>query len=165
MAAFMTMAAMAAAFTVVAFAVPVMTVAAVLTMTVVAAVGLAAVSQAAGQKCSYGLIGIPGDTGIDFDAGLLQRIDGTAANAAADQNTDSLFPQEAGKSTVAEAVCSDDAAGTNCTVFDFVYLKSFGMAKVLKHLPVFVSDCNFHSVSSFRQRGHLHPRPLPSHKI
>ena len=132
-------------------------VAAMLAMTVMTAVGLAAVSQAAGQKGCNCLIGISRDPRVDFNAGLLQCIDCSAADTAADQDADSLFPQEAGQSTVAKAVCSDDAAGADCTVFNFIYLKSFCMAKVLKHLAVLVSDCNFHSVSSLRQRGHLQP--------
>ena len=64
---------------------------------------------------------------------------------------------ESARRKLAEAICPDDAAGADCAIFNFIYLKSFCMAKVLKHLAVLVSDCNFHSVSSLRQRGHLQP--------
>ena len=156
--------AVAAVLVVTTFAVAFMTVAAMLAMTVMTAVGLAAVSQAAGQKGCNCLIGISGDPRVDFNAGLLQCIDCSAADTAADQHADSLLPQEAGQGTVAEAICPNDAAGADCAIFNFIYLKSFCMAKVLKHLAVLVSDCNFHSVSSLRQRGHLQPCLLPSHK-
>ena len=51
---------------------------------VVAAVGLTAVGKAAGKKSGCGLICIAGDPGIDFDAGLLQCLDGSTADAASD---------------------------------------------------------------------------------
>ena len=53
---------------------------------VVAAVGLTAVGKAAGKKSGCGLICIAGDPGIDFDAGLLQCLDGSTADAAASDN-------------------------------------------------------------------------------
>ena len=89
-----------------------------------------------------------GRAGAEFDALLLQRRLGAAADAAADQHVDSLVRQQHRQRFVAAAVGTDDLRGYDLAVLDLVYLELFRVAEVLKHLAVFVSNCYFHFFSS-----------------
>ena len=73
-----------------------------------------------------------------------------AADAAADENVGLQLAEETGQSAVAAAVGGDNTQLRDLTVFHVIELKSFGVAKVLENLAVFIGNCNSHNSISFR---------------
>ena len=123
-----------------------------MTLAVVVTFCFGVVGQLIGQQGCHCLIGIALHTAKEADTGLLQSNLGSAANAAADQGFHPQGGQKSCQSTVATACCADNNGICDFSVFNIVNLKVFGMSKMLEHLSVSVSDCNFHvQFLSFRK--------------
>ena len=115
----------------------------------VVALGIGIIAQGAVCKGGGTEVGISGDAGVEVDPGLSQGVPGAAADAAADQGVCAQLLQHTGQRAVTLAVGAHDLAVRDGTVFDGVDLELLRVAKVLKHLTVFITDCQLHGRSSF----------------
>ena len=87
-------------------------------------------------------------TGIDGDPSLVQRVDGTAADAAADERVDAALRQDTREGTVTGAVGAHDLRGDDLTLLHVIDLELLGLAKVLEDVAVIVRDRNPHDALS-----------------
>ena len=83
-------------------------------------------------------------TGDDRDPGLRQRVHGTAAQAAADQDVDGIVREEACQGAVTDSVGSDDLTGDDFAVLDIIDLEILSSSEMLENIPVVIGCCNFH---------------------
>ena len=78
------------------------------------------------------------------DPCICQGIQGTSAQAAADQDFNGLVRKEPRQSAVADPVGSDDLAGDDPALLYIIDLELLGSAKVLENVAVFIGCCNSH---------------------
>ena len=114
---------------------------------VVIAGGLGILLQLSFGQCLSGLICIPLNAGIDLDACLSQGCLSPAADAAADQSLHLMLFEKNRQSAVSGAAGIHHGSFIRLTVFHLIHLKLLGFAKVLEHLAVFISYCDFHGKS------------------
>jgi hypothetical protein len=144
-------AALAAAFNVTAAT---FTAAAVFTLTVMAALVAFAVvmmvTVCARRDEFAAQIGLDRLVGVTFracdnsDPCICQGIQGTSAQAAADQDFNGFVRKEPRQSAVADPVGSDDLAGDDPAFLYIIDLELLCSAKVLENVTVFVGCCNSH---------------------
>ena len=113
-------------------------------MVVVVAMGIRVIDQTTCQIICYYVVRIAGNAAKQLDACLSQCGLRTGTDAAAENDVDSMLEQEADQCAVALPVGGNDLTAEDAAVFDFIELELRGMAEVLKHLPVFVRNCDFH---------------------
>ena len=70
--------------------------------------------------------------------------DTTAADAAADQDIDSLLCKKSCKCTMSGAIGADHFTGNNLVILHLIYLEKLRFSKVLKNVSIIVCCCNFH---------------------
>ena len=138
--------------------VAVLVVAALMAFAVVVTVG-AGVLQFAFKVLLDDLVGVAGLARAKFDAGRGQRVDRTAADAAADEHIDALAGEQARQSAVALSIGTDDFRGDDSAVLHFIDFEIFAVAEVLEHFAVVVGDCDPHEECS-PLRYHNHALPL-----
>ena len=109
--------------------------------------GLGILLQLSFGKSLSGLICIPLNAGIDLNARLSQGCLSPTADAAADQSLHLMLFEENRQSTVSGAAGIHHGSFIRLTVFHLIHLKLLGFAKVLEHLAVFISYCDFHGKS------------------
>ena len=111
---------------------------------VMVAVGVAAVAERARQQGLHRRVRAALHACVELYARLGQGHARAAAQAAADEGVHAVGAQEAGQGPVAKAARGQDGAVDDLAVLDVVELELLGVAKVLEHAAVFVSDCYFH---------------------
>ena len=82
---------------------------------------------------------------VDVDAGLRERVDGAAADAAADEHVDAAGSEHAGKGAMTRAIGAHDLGGNDLAVLDVVDLELLGATEVLEDVAVVVRDRDSHS--------------------
>ena len=82
----------------------------------------------------------------NFDSGIGERIDCSAADTAADQGADTFDREQAGECSVSGAAGRDAFFSDDFAIFYFKDCKSRSVSEVLKNLFVFTSNCYFHFV-------------------
>ena len=102
------------------------------------------------QKSGHSGIRIAGHAAVQLDSGSRQSSPGTAADTAADQNIGAQRVQDAGQRAVSASVGVHNLGSSHASILYVIDLKLFGVTKVLENLSVFVSNCNSHSIFSFR---------------
>ena len=118
-------------------------------MLVVGTSDIRMIVQIACKECLYCLVTGTADAAIKLDSHIPQCHLRTAADAAADQGTYLQSCQKLCQSAMTEAVgvhdlCRKDVGSLYC-----VDLELLRMSEVLKDLSIFISNCNFHSKSSY----------------
>ena len=106
--------------------------------------GLAGLSELA---CNEGLdAGVAAALGarIDRDAGLGERVDGPAADTAADERVNATVGEQARQGAVAGATGAHDLLVEHLAILDVVDLELFAAAKVHKDVAVVVRRCHPH---------------------
>ncbi len=112
---------------------------------VVIAEGIWIVGQPASQQRFNRSIRVPGDTWIELDPCLCQSGPGTAADPAADQRFHIPLPQKSRQRPMTTAVGIHYLLGNHLPILNLIYLKLLRMTKVLKDLPILISDRDFHN--------------------
>ena len=100
--------------------------------------------QRAGQQRLHRLIGISRYAVVQLDSGLLQRILGTAANAAADQPAHALLLEKRRQRTMPAAGGRHNLLGNHSAFLHVIQLKLLRVTKMLENLSVLVGDRNSH---------------------
>ena len=116
---------------------------------VVIAIKVQAGVQGSGRIRCGDLFDIAFGTADDFDISLLQGIDRTVADAAADQHIDIFISKQPGKCAVAGFTGSKEFFADNGFIGDFVNRKTGGVSKVLKNHVIGTGNCNFHNIKPF----------------
>ncbi len=83
-------------------------------------------------------------TGADFNSCACKGSLSAAADAAAKQNAYGKLGKKACKSLMTAAIGADDFGGDNAITLNFVNLKVFAVAEVLKNFAISKRNCNFH---------------------
>ena len=109
-------------------------------------------NQLARQKVLHRLVCIAADAAVKLDSRLGQRGFGSAADPAADQGIHPLVPQKSRQRAMTASCCFHHLGSCHFSIFHLVDLELLCVAKVLKHTPVFISYCNFHSKFSFAKQ-------------
>ena len=107
------------------------------------------VAESAGQKGRHIFIRAAGSAGVKLNPGLSQRGAGAAANAAADEDMDSVLLKKTSQSAVAAAVGVNDLGGENLISYYLIDLKLLAMPEVLKDLSALIGDRNVHVNASY----------------
>ena len=100
--------------------------------------------QFTGNQSLHGLVGFPFVAGKKCDAGLSERRDGTAAEAAADHGVDTVLHEQIhdGRMTV---TCARYRCGRrDDTIVHDVELEARSHSEVLEDGVVFAGNCDFH---------------------
>ena len=84
-----------------------------------------------------------------LNARLCQSRLRTSTNAAAEDNIRAVPFKEAHQCAVALTIGGDHLTAQDLTVFCIVDFELCGVAKVLKHLTIFVRNCDFHINTPF----------------
>jgi len=84
-------------------------------------------------------------TAIEFDACICKSCLCTAAYSAADKNISTDNFQKTSQSTMSLTICVNHFGRYNFVAFNFINFELRCMTKVLEHLSVFISNCNFHN--------------------
>ena len=147
----------AAAAALVALAVVVATAAATLvdmlvTLVVAMAVAIAGgtldLLDLAGEERLDECVAVARATGIDGDPSLVQRVDGTATDAAADERVDAALRQDTREGTVPGTVGAHDLRGDDLALLHVIDIELLGLAKLLEDVAVIVRDRNPHDALS-----------------
>ena len=101
-----------------------------LVVTMAVAGGLAILCERAGDEGLNTSVAAARGAGIDGDAGLGERVDGAAADAAADERVHAAVGKQARKGAVAGAAGAHDLLVEHLAVLDVVDLELFAAAKV-----------------------------------
>lgn len=107
------------------------------------------VAESAGQKGRHIFICAAGSAGVKLNPGLGQRRTCAAADAAADENIDSMLLKETGQRAVAAAIGVNDLGGEDLGALYLIDLKLLAMPEVLKNLSVFIGDRDVHANASY----------------
>lgn len=113
-------------------------------MAVAAARGLAGLSELAGNEGLDAGIAAALGARIDRDAGLGERIDGPAADTAADERVDATVGKQARQGAVSGAAGAYDLLVEHLAILDVVDLELLAAAKVHKDVAVVVRRCHPH---------------------
>ena len=119
----------------------------VIVVMVMVANSIRLISQCACQQFFYSHVSRAHNAGIQLDPRFCQSHSCTAADAAANQDINTVSLQETGQSTVAAAVGENHFCANDLTFFYVVNLKTFGVSKMLEHHSICKSNCNFHFMS------------------
>ena len=98
------------------------------------------------QQCADLKVCLTIRSGKYRNARIHQRCARAGADAAADQDADTLLLQKFRKRAVAAAVGVDDLHIGDAVILDRVNLKLLGVAEMLENLSVFIGCCNFYVV-------------------
>ena len=102
------------------------------------------------RECFHRRVCAAGHAAVELNARRSQSHLGTAANAAADQHVRMQSCQDPSQGAVAAALGIDHFGRHDLSVLHLIDLKLGRMAEVLENLTVFISNCNFHCMFSFR---------------
>ena len=116
----------------------------VVVLTVVAAHHVGIVVQRTGQQRIHSGIGITTDTTKQLDSRQSHGSLSASSNSTADQYISSQGLQYAGQRAVAAAIGVHHLLREDFPILYLINLKLFGVAKMLKNLPIFKGNCNFH---------------------
>ena len=86
---------------------------------------------------------------VDRDAGLGERVDGAAADTAADERVDAAVGKQARQCAVTGAASAHDLFVEHLAILDVVDLELLAAAKVHKDAAVVVRRCHPHGVDLF----------------
>ena len=111
---------------------------------VMVAVNIRVIAQGAVQQARNCLVRVSAASAVKPDAGRGQRCLCTAADAAADQGVHAVLHEKTGQCAVSAAVGVYNFAAGDFATGNVIKFKLFGMAKMLKNLAIFISNCNFH---------------------
>jgi hypothetical protein len=84
----------------------------------------------------------------DFDSGITEGIDGSAADTAADQKINFFSGEQSCQCAVTGIAGGEFFLADDFAVFDFKESKSGRMSEMLKDIMIFTSDRNFHFFTS-----------------
>ena len=118
-------------------------------MVVVIAFCVRVIGKGSGNKSSYRIVRVPGDTTEQLDACLRKGYLGTAADASANENINTEIGKQSCQCAVTASVCINDFCLYNGTVLDIIHFELFSMAEMLEDFSALVSYCNFHLIISF----------------
>ena len=106
--------------------------------------GLAGLCEPAGNEGLDAGVAAALGARIDRDAGLGERVDGTAADAAADERVNATVGEQARQGAVAGATGAHDLLVEHLAILDVVDLELSAAAKVHKDAAVVVRRCHPH---------------------
>ena len=115
-------------------------------MAVAAARGLAVLCERAGNEGLDAGVAAALGAGIDRDAGLGERVDGAAADTAADERVNATVGKQTRQGAVTGAAGAYDLLVEHLAVLDVVDLELLAAAKVHKDVAVVVCRCHSHGV-------------------
>ena len=118
----------------------------VVVMAVAVAGGLAGLRERTGNEGFDASVAVALGSCIDRDAGLGERVDGAAADAAADERVNATVGKQARQGAVAGATGVYDLLVEHLAILDVVDLELFAAAKVHKDIAVVVRRCHPHGV-------------------
>ena len=111
---------------------------------VVAATGIGIIIQGVCQEAFHSLVCVAGAAAVDGNTGIRQGKPGAAADAAANQDIDTLLGQQTSQCAVAAAVGVDHLGGQDFSILSLVELEGGGMAKMLEDVSGLIGNCDFH---------------------
>ena len=108
--------------------------------------GLAGLRERAGNERLDACVAVTLGACIDLNAGLGKRVDGAAADTAADERVNATVGKQTRQCTVTSAAGAHDLLVEDLVVLDVVDLELFAAAKVHKDVAVVVRRCHPHGV-------------------
>ena len=119
-------------------------------MVVMAALHIGIEVQFVFQESSHSGIRISGYSAIKLDTCRRQSSLSATADTAADQNIGTQRIQDSGQRAVSASVGVHNLGSNHTSILYVIDLELCGVTKVLENLSVLVSNCNSHSIFSFR---------------
>ena len=119
--------------------------------------------QSACSVCRGNRFDIAFSAADNLDVCLLQCVDGSGADAAANQDIDLFGSQQVGKRAMTGFTGSKEFFADNCFFGNFKNGKAGSVSKVLENHIVSTSNCNFHFFSLSIKVQVLLPVPLLSY--
>lgn len=116
---------------------------------VMAALHIRDVSKISCEQRLYSRVRVSGHTAVQPDSCRRERVLRASSDSAADQRVRLQRVQDLRQRPVALSVRADHLGGDDLPILHIVNLKLLRMAKVLKNLSVFISNCNFYDIRSF----------------
>lgn len=95
------------------------------------------------------LVRTAADAAVQFDTDFCQRGLCAASNAAADQNIHMAAAQKASQCPMSASMSIYNLRAFDFFLFNIIDLELCRMAKMLKHLSIFIGYCNSHCPASF----------------
>ena len=115
----------------------------------VAAADVGALGQDTGNELHDSHVGAAVDAGVQVNTGLGQGVDGTAADAAADQLVDLEGRQKGCQGAVATAIGVHDNGSGDAAVLHVIDLKLLSVTEVLENGASVIGYCDSHMIAPF----------------
>jgi hypothetical protein len=121
----------------------------IMIVTVVVAFSIGVIIQLPGSQRLYSRISRTGNTAVQLDPSLGQRVLRAHADTAANQRIYLCGFQKSCESTMTASVGGNDLLRNDPAILHIEKLELLGVSKVLEDLSVFISNCDSHTVRPF----------------